>query len=154
MSESMNHRQRILLAWMSSSPSPYIDPIRVMKGMFLITMETPDDWLSVADKYEFEPYNWGPFSKDVYSDLEVLRGFGYVSVQAHSGRSWNTYALTKAGQQAAAEVSDSLDPRLMKYIDSVSQFVINRGFSDLLNAVYKRYPQYATRSLFGGDAHA
>ena len=152
MNESMNHRQQVLLAWLSRSPVTYIDPIRVMKGMFLIAMETPVDWLPEEDRYEFQPYNWGPFSKDVYSDLEVLQGLGYVSILARPGRSWNSYSLTEGGRVEANEVSEGLDPRLGKYVDAVSQFVMRTGFSDLLNAVYKRYPDYATRSLLGGDA--
>lgn len=152
MNDPVTQRQRVLLAWLSRSPVTHIDPIRVMKGMFLITMETPEDWLSKNDRYEFEPYNWGPFSRDVYSDLEELQGLGYVSIQSMTGRSWNTYALTEAGHHAAESEVESLDPKLVKYVDTVSQFVMKKGFSDLLNAVYKRYPQYATRSMFVGES--
>jgi hypothetical protein len=54
----------LLLAFKAESDSPALDPIRVQKGMFLVAEE---GGLPAEERYDFTPYSWGPYCRDVRS---------------------------------------------------------------------------------------
>jgi len=136
----------VLLSFLAAADEDSaLDPVRVMKGLFLIDQEAPREWLPVDARYVFEPYLYGPFSMDIYRDLEHLTGLGYAVLDLRSGRSW---AITQPGRALAASVSNNLPAGLRNYIRRVRTFVSSTSFRDLLNAVYERYPHFATKSVF------
>lgn len=72
----------LLLLYAPDHTGTYAAPIRgitrVEKLMFLLNME--GSMTSVAERYEFEPYKFGPFSSEIYDVLEALRGWELVDV--------------------------------------------------------------------------
>ena len=79
----MTPREELLLAFLAAGQNR-IDPIRVMKGMFIFGQEAPAEWLQGIPLYEFQPYNWGPFCQDIYRDLDDLRAPGATAAQTGS----------------------------------------------------------------------
>lgn len=146
----LSTRQTNLLSWLHQSPVEAIDPIRIMKGQFLITMESPAEWISAEDRYDFSPYNWGPYSSDVYRDMEVLEAGGMVSSEPVSGHAWRRYRVTDQGKQFASEAESSFPAAMIGYFAAIGEFVGTKDFSELLRAIYAKYPKYATASLFKG----
>jgi hypothetical protein len=139
-------RQQVLLSFLAASDEESaLDPVRVMKGLFLIDQEAPREWLPVDARYVFEPYLYGPFSTDVYRDLDHLTGLGYAVLDLRTGRSWT---VTPSGRALATSTSNHLPAGLRTYIREVRTFVSSASFRDLLNAVYERYPHFATKSVF------
>ncbi len=57
--ERIEPRQRALLAFISGAGPRELDPVRIMKGQFLIAMELTIDLLPDELKYSFEPYLYG-----------------------------------------------------------------------------------------------
>src|SRR5438132_12224888 len=49
-----------------------LDPIRIMKGMFLFSMEAPEAWLGKYERFQFIPYSYGPYSKGLHDSLDQL----------------------------------------------------------------------------------
>jgi uncharacterized protein YwgA len=80
-------RQRTLLTFLQAGDGGKLDPIRIQKGLFILAMETPEEWLPSEARYHFEPYNYGPYSSEIYYDLDRLEGYGYVEKIEMPGRS-------------------------------------------------------------------
>jgi len=120
-----------------------MDPVRIQKGMFLLNERGPAPGL-----YTFRPYNWGPFSSDVYRDLDTLVEAGLVSATPMPGRSWSVYALTAQGRAVARTVASEAGTDAEQWIAQLRRFLTERSFARLLRDVYAAYPGMATRSHF------
>ena len=71
----MTARQDWLLSFIVGTEhyDSWVDRIRLMKGMFLFQEE--GDAPPELD-YDFQPYDYGPFTREVYDDLEELKSSG------------------------------------------------------------------------------
>src|SRR4051794_38853086 len=77
-----------------------LDPVRLQKGMFLLSEE---GGVANGEAYDFRPYDYGPFSSDIYRDLQELLDRGWVREVPIRGFNWSSYTITDAGLTAAAE---------------------------------------------------
>ena len=109
----------------------------LMKYLFLLQKE-----YNIDLAYNFEPYKYGPFTPQVYRDLDSLKG--KVKVK---------------------EVTDNVDKSLItsdelplvdQDIENGIKDLLNRfgsmSLRDLLSYVYKKYPQYTVKSEFNLDS--
>lgn len=119
-----------------------LDPIRIQKGMFLLSDRGP-----ARGAYEFRPYNWGPFSSQIYQDLEALERRGLVESRRLPGRTWRAYQTTRVGDKRAVKIAQQLDPEHVRWLGRVREFLTDRSFVQLLREIYRVYPQYKPRSL-------
>jgi uncharacterized protein len=120
-----------------------LDPIRVQKGIFLLSQRGPKRGI-----YSFRPYNWGPFSSELYGDLDLLAGLGMVTREHEPGRSWSRFKPTQAGILRAEEAAGKLKPDALEWIGRVRRFLTTRSFDKLLDDVYAAFPEFATESLY------
>ena len=141
-------RQKTLLLFLGFSDLQELDPIRIMKGLFLIAMEAPKKWLPREARYKFEPYDWGPYSVDIYSDLDQLIEYKYIKTIEIPDHSWKYYSLTSMGIKISKSVAKDMDPRMVKYLQTIREFVDSLSFHELLTAIYRQYPKYAVNSVF------
>lgn len=140
-------RQKNLLALIGKAT---LSPIKIMKGMFIFSEETKK--LTKSDeRYEFEPYNYGPCSTQIYDDLNTLESFGYIKSEPAIGQSWKYYSLTAKGLKFAEKYLHSIDEKIAKYIDSIRNYVDHTSFRKLLKDIYSNYPSYAVNSLFKNE---
>ncbi len=146
--KQLTPRQKTLLAFLGSDAEQELNPIRVMKGLFLISQETPKDWLDTGARYEFVPYHYGPCSFPIYDDLDCLQRLGYVKTMEVPGRSWKYYTLSAEGVSVANAVIKEFRPELRKYLKDVRAFVARLSVRQLLDVIYKAYPSLATNSIF------
>lgn len=123
-----------------------LDRIRMQKAAFLVSMRGT----SKLRTYAFEPYNWGPYSGNLNSDLRSLTVLGEVETELRSGHQYPAYSATSAGEARAREVWDTLEEREKDFLKVVRKFVTSRSFAQLLRDVYAAYPDYASRSQFSG----
>jgi uncharacterized protein YwgA len=122
-----------------------LDPIRIQKGMFLFAKESG---ATGSDVYQFRPYNWGPFSQHIYSDLEWLQGKGLVERVPEPGTTYAKYRRTDRGDAQAEQQREHADPTLLAELDQARKTVTTLSFNSLLHHVYARYPDYAVNSVF------
>ncbi|GAH59054.1 unnamed protein product [marine sediment metagenome] len=130
--------------WLLLSIGESMEPIQIQKTLFKFAMESK---AASTELYSFIPYNWGPCSMEIYDDLSGLRDENLVEF-APSGRGWNIYHLTKEGAKKATDLRKSANRKLVKNIDSIHEYVVNRDFETLLSDIYSDYPDYAKESLF------
>lgn len=123
---------------------PALDPVRVMKGMFLVGQQVS---LPAGQAYDFIPYLYGPCSFAIYSDLDELVAAGVVAAERPSGRAWNLYTPTPQGRQEAERLEGEVRPKVLSAVREIKQYVTSTPFRRLLREIYDRYPSYATESL-------
>jgi hypothetical protein len=74
----------LLLLLYLNDQSPIYGAIRLTKMMFLFDKEVAKELKKQGIGYknppEFFAYNFGPFSKDVYEQVELFRGIGFIKV--------------------------------------------------------------------------
>ena len=136
-------------------PKNLIDPIRIMKGLFLISKKLEG---KLEKFYEFKPYLYGPCSFEVYRDLLSLNMSGLIDEYTPLNSSWSYYRITKEGEKQAKKLVNEIPKDILKVMKKIKQEVVNLSFLDLLRKVYKEYPDYAKNSIvsFGekNDSHS
>ena len=141
-------RKSVVLAALAPAVGGAHSPVQVQKLLFLIDREIPK--FVGGPLFDFQPYDYGPFDREVYAVLEELTRSGMVEVQAAPGLRWRRYRLTDAGQQEGDKALASLDRRASDYVKKLSKVVRSLSFEDLVSAVYKAYPDMKVNSVFKG----
>ena len=142
--ERMISRQDWLLLALARRGDNGLSPVQVQKVMFLIGTELPR--AVGSNFYRFKPYNYGPFDRAVYDDLGELARDGFVSIDG-SG-SWRRYAITANGLARAEEAKSRADRNALTYLDRVVDWVCSLAFTDLIRAIYAKYPSFRVNSVF------
>jgi uncharacterized protein len=119
----------------------YLDPVRIQKGMFLLSERGP-----APGAYSFRPYNWGPFSPAIYADVDSLVQDGLVRAEPVPGQSWHRYYTTAQGEARARHMAERIGESNVEWLAQTRRFLTTRGFARLLKDLYDQYPDYATRS--------
>lgn len=140
---AMTKREVVLAALAPANRSSH-SPVQVQKLLFLIDRNIPGE--VGGPHFDFQPYNYGPFDKAVYEELEALAQEGLVEICA--GWKWNEYRLTEAGQKAGESALSGLGSRAREYVQKVSQFVRTVSFTQLVSAIYRAYPEMRANSVF------
>jgi uncharacterized protein len=131
----------LLIAAGASGPFEF-DPIRLMKGAFLVSQRGPTEWRA---HFDFSPYSYGPFDSTVYVLRDRLLTQGLLRAERH-GR-YESYALTETGKRRVAELRKALPQPTSEWVGSVGSYVTSKSFSRLLREIYAAFPEYATRSV-------
>lgn len=143
--EIKNEELLILYLYLpSSGDKKIIDPIRIMKGMFLICKEIKE----FGNLYKFEPYLYGPCSFEIYSDLRELIAKGIVQEHTQEIHYWSLYSLTNLGEKNAKEIIQKIPEEYLKKISDIKQTITKLHFMELLRFIYSKYPDYTKKSIF------
>jgi uncharacterized protein len=163
--------------------SPVLGVTRLEKIVFLLTTEA--GLLSQADegeRFTFKPYKMGPFSAEIYDEVDFLEALGLVEsrkvalerrqVKEEQPASREElmlffdeqildkyqrqespeldepkeYRLTARGKEKAKEIFDALPDQERKLLSDYKSKWNQKPLKELVREVYKRYPEYATKS--------
>ena len=133
-------RSDIVLPAMVPAPCDiWFDPVRAQKLLFLIDKEIPT--LVGGPHFNFQPYNYGPFDINVYLELEALTEGSCV----HTDRRLRhlRYRLTGKGLARGTTVMANIPDRASRFIERACEWMLVTSISDLLSAIYRRYPETA-----------
>jgi uncharacterized protein YwgA len=98
--------------------------------------------------YKFEPYLYGPCSFEIYSDLRQLIIRGIIQEHAQEIHYWSLYSLTSSGEEIAKKIVQKIPKELLDKILDIKQTITKLSFIELLRFVYRKYPNYAKKSIF------
>jgi len=145
MTRKLMTSEELVLAALSGEVCRPFEPVHVQKLLFLI-----DARLSEAlggPYFAFQPYDYGPYDKNVYGVLESLASRGLVSIEqsAHSRRS---YSLTPEGAELGNVALSKMPPSVAEHVKVLAHFVRGLGFTQLVSAVYRAYPEMRANSVF------
>ena len=136
----------MLLAMASARLGALFEPVRIQKLLFMIDREIPGavggPW------FDFRPYRYGPFDRAVYDELRALSRAGRVTI--HEGPTRRAYALTAAGLAKGRAMLQTLPPEIRRYLAELTKWVLSQRFAGLLTAIYRKYPEMATKSVARG----
>lgn len=139
----MNQKE-LVLAGLASSKGVLFSPVQVQKLFFLIDRNISDE--VGGHIFDFQPYNYGPFDKAVYQTLEELEIDGLVDIER--GNSYRRYRLTIQGQEAGENLLARLPNYAQQFIFDASEFVRKLSFTQLVSAIYQKYPEMRANSVF------
>ena len=145
MEEQMK-RSDFVLSAMFTPDNANFTPVQVQKFFFLIDMNVAE--LIGGQKFHFTPYNYGPFNREVYDELEFLRFTDLI--ECHNKGNLRYYQLTESGKKRAELMLPEVSPEALDYIKKASDFVRSLDFSQLVSAIYKAYPDMRANSVFQG----
>ncbi|MEZ4431394.1 MAG: hypothetical protein R3F65_03200 [bacterium] len=123
-----------------------LEPIHLQKSLFLIGRKA--EQLGESAPYQFHPYDYGPFAVEVYRDAERLVDEGSLSITLD--RQVRRYRITREGQQRADQLREGLRDDLAAYLDEVVRWAAPLGFRQIVQAIYRKFPEYRANSIFRG----
>jgi len=111
----------------------------LMKYTFLLQMEGT----TKPNLYYFVPYHYGPFAKEIYSDLEQLQAEGFIKIDNGLTEKMRI-SISKLAkiEELLAELPEDYREDVAAVIDQYGDLEHN----SLLEVVYERYPAYAKKS--------
>ncbi len=108
-----------------------------------------DDSSDPGESYQFVPYNYGPMSAQIYRDLDLLSKQGLVEAAPVEDQSWARYSATEQGLVAARDLlSHEPSQAVARRLYEIKVDVSSHSFKEVLEDVYDRYPEFASKSVF------
>ncbi len=183
--KKLNGADYLLLLLYLDNKSPILGAIRLEKMMFLFNNEIAPRLKETgldSDKLpEFIAYNFGPFSKDVYEQVELFKGIGFLQVinlkakeelieaddweegpfskeldytgfQLNEEKRYYKYQMLDLG---ADYVSEKICPELTaEQLTMLLQFkkkITSLSPKQILRYVYTKYPDFTSNSLIKNE---
>ena len=140
-------REQIALVLLSLADGQPFTPVQIQKALFLASNKVPNAFRDDS-RYDFQPYDYGPFDWQVYSDAENLKHEGLAQIDQQPGSRWRTYAASQAGLTAGRRLADRLTPDQRAILEKIVKLVRNLSFNELVSAIYRAYPDMRVRSVF------
>jgi uncharacterized protein YwgA len=119
------------------------DQLRITKGMFVFAKSCGD---SSLEMYTFEPYDYGPFSRELYRDLDVLDREGFIRRNEVAGSNRQIFELTSKGEQAVRHLIAEAPAKEKDALAAIKKRVTSLNFTQLLTWIYGEYPESAVYS--------
>jgi hypothetical protein len=142
----MNRSEIVLAGLAAAGENATFTPVQVQKLFFLLDREAAS--VLEGPHFNFQPYDYGPFDREVYSELEDLSRRNLVLV--HNAGRYRLYQLSQEGFQQGEEILDDLAANAQDYITSISEWVRKLSFQQLVASIYNRYPEMKAKSVFRG----
>lgn len=124
-----------------------ISPVQLQKSLFLLSRNLSPKALGVEQLYNFEPYDYGPFDNAVYHDAEQLERDGQIVI-TEAGTRYRKYQATQEGSAFAESLVATLDPKASAYLERVVVWVTTLSFNELVESIYKFYPDMTKNSVY------
>ncbi len=181
MAKKMIGADYLLLLLYLNNQEPIKGAVRLTKMMFLFKEQISDilknKGLESEKLPDFMAYNYGPFSKDVYEQIELFTGIGFVKVtdinikeemaeiddvvetefidECYQGDSelkmennfWE-YRITDVGIGfVEKELLGNLTGEQKEILEAFKHKITKMSIKQLLYYVYTKYPNYTEKSL-------
>lgn len=171
----------LLLLLYLNNKEPIKGAVRLTKMMFLfekqIAPALKERGLESDKLPEFFAYNYGPFSKDIYQQLDLFKSINFIKIEDISSeeelssvdnmienefvdecfegdielKTESNYWLYRIADEGCGFVESELLPNIKKEHQSLlEQFkrkITNMPIKKLLHYVYTKYPEYTDKSL-------
>lgn len=123
-----------------------ISPVRLQKSLFLLGEELR----SIVGKkyYKFVPYNYGPFCKEIYQDVDLLAVERFIEVIPNENQRYFEYFLTQAGEDHLKKLSFGKKSVGAEYLKQAVEWALDLSFDDIITSIYTAYPKYQKNSVF------
>jgi len=150
------HRKLLPLALMyANDGEPIEGRTRLQKMVFLMQqeLEKHDQSGVVGTEYDFIPYDYGPFSKELYDDLDAMVDQEFVDDTEEplsSGKVKYIYEIEDDGEElvdSEAETWEDVDA-IIQLAQEIKREYNDMLLSELIEYVYAEFPEYAEKSVY------
>ena len=178
--EKLNRKDILLL--LLFAPGMSGDKAEAIKGrtrftkLLFLLQELHGIDKAVKKYYSFEPYKLGPFTEELYNDLDVLETIGLVQVAvkefveesetveaeriprdlltyadadaitAESYREYE-YKLSDSGRKLAHELYNSVPESIRQAVEDVKTKFASLPLAELLRYIYRKFPEMGRKSI-------
>jgi len=111
----------------------------LMKYVFLFQMKTA----ARRRLYHFVPYHYGPFARELYTDLQALSEQGLITLD-NGDEDRTRISLTQSGdlQSLFSDIPEDIKDDVGAVLDTYGYL----SHKELLRQVYEKYPAYTGKS--------
>lgn len=143
-------RQKFMLAALAADPGGSFAPVQVQKLFFLLDENLPDE--TDGKRFNFRPYDFGPFDKEVYGELEAMEKQGLIEIVADASKAHRRlYVLTAKGMRCGRRHLGEYGDATTSYMTRLSDWVRSVSFADLVGTIYREFPHMKERSVFSSS---
>ncbi len=121
------NRRDLLLTILAAADGRTFTPVQIQKAVFLVCDHFPD-LIEEGPTFNFQPYDYGPFDSDVYSEIEALNRAGEAVIAPSAYGNWNTYAASDDGADRGQDLLNGMDDEACAYIQKISTWVRSLNF--------------------------
>lgn len=139
-------KKEIILSALAAGNRDIHTPVQIQKLLFLIDKNVAQ--LIEGPFFNFQPYAYGPFDKQICELLELLNQEGDIEAIRNPYLKWVKYRLTPQGQRKGEAILSLINKEAKTYIVKLSEFVRSLKFTELVSAIYKAYPEMKINSVF------
>jgi uncharacterized protein YwgA len=147
----MIDRQLIPLALMyANDEQPIEGRTRLQKMVFLIQKEFEESGDSIPGKYQYIPYDYGPFAKKLYDDIDELVEKQVIEEDPETiedGKVKYFYALGPRGEEFLDNWSESERDEVQEVAERIKKEYNQMSLPTLIEKVYSNYPDFAENSV-------
>lgn len=140
----MARSEMVLAALAAAGEGRSFSPVQVQKLFFLLDREASH--LVAGPYFNFQPYDFGPFDREVYVELDGLSFLGLVDTAGSS--KYRRYTLTQPGYEAGRQELAAWSKEAGDYATQVAQWVQRLSFQQLVSSIYTKYPDMKVNSVF------
>lgn len=151
----MPRRQLLPLALAyANDQKPVRGRTRLQKMVFLMQKDLEDEGFDLTgrDQYQFMAYDYGPFSKTLYDDIDLLEEQHLIheDEQEFDGdKVIYEYKIEEDGIQSLEErLTDDQVQQLVNKAQEIKEQYNEMSLQKLIDKVYSQYPDYAKNSQF------
>jgi len=126
----------ILLCLGANNYSPVKTKIQYQKILFLFSNFKP----KYLELFEYEPYNFGPYSEPAESIIEDFMVMGFVN------KTNSQFFLTEKGKEIVENIKKNTDSELLDILDSLKNLANNLSDKELMTFIYLTFPEYTKNS--------
>jgi hypothetical protein len=138
-----------ILIVLNCSEDKTLSPVQLQKSLFLLKHMNPDTFSN--NFYNFLPYHYGPFCLNIYEDADLLKFNEMININVNTIERWNIYSITDKGIKYVDNLKKQITPELYNYALKIVKWVKNKSFSQLINEIYKQFPEFKVNSVFKGS---
>ena len=138
-----NRKYWVLLA-LEAAQGKSLTPVQLQKSLFLLSEKNN----LKKDFYKFKPYDYGPFSPEVYRDAEQLESESLITISFERNLKLKQYSITPEGVKFSEKIKKEVPDFLILILHEIISHVLSLNFRDLVQEIYKDYPAYSVNSVF------
>lgn len=147
----MIDRELLPVALLQANGGEEIDGrTRMQKLVFLIQEEFEDADQQLPGTYTYVPYDYGPFARGLYDDLDRLKKEGVIEekkTEMADGTIKYEYELSDQADNYLSQLPKKKLQRTLELAEQIKSKFNNTRLPELLDYVYSEYPEYAANSV-------
>jgi hypothetical protein len=129
--------EKLVFLSIGSSGTPIKSKIHFQKVIFLISNIIPN----YKEAFDYEPYNFGPYSETAESVLEDLKIMGMIT------QNKSAYSLSEKGMLYYNNYANEANEQLLNTVDEIKKLTEKLNDKELLTYIYLKYPEYQENSI-------